>query len=300
MLSTGSPTFKHVNVNSRDLPLLGDIAILRVLGPDAEAFAQSLLMNDVLALDVGHWQWNGWLSAKGRVLALFALARVAPGDLLILLLDPPADSFSASLGRFVLRRKVTISEETGLGAFAEWATTRQDGNGRDALLRALDDPTVIGFDLTADGGPRRCWIAPRGGSPIDREATRRWRDDDLRHGLPRTAPDRDHGWTPHMLSLERLKAFSVRKGCYPGQEIVARTHFLGQSKRQTWWIEGHGLAAGQAVHAADGRNVGEVIDATADGCGALAVAALPAPGPVRCGTAEAAAREPLAGLARPG
>jgi hypothetical protein len=286
-------------VNSRDLPLLGDIAVIRLHGPDAEAFAQSQLMNDVLALEPGRWQWNGWLSAKGRVQALFALARVTPGDLLALLLDQPADAFKASLERFVLRRKVTISEETGLGAFAEWVASTPEGQGRDALLRAEGTPDAIGFDLSAEGGPRRCWIAPRGDAQIDPEATRRWRDDDLRHGLPRAAPEREHGWTPHMLSLDRLKAFSVRKGCYPGQEIVARTHFLGQAKRQAWWIEGQGLAAGQAVLDPDGRSIGEVIDATTDGRGALAVAALATPGSVRSGAGEATARAALAGLARP-
>jgi folate-binding protein YgfZ len=300
MLSTGSPTFKHANVNSRDLPLLGDIAIIRLLGPDAEAFAQSQLMNDVLALEPGRWQWNGWLSAKGRVQALFALARVAPGDLLVLLLDQPAGPFKAALERFVLRRKVRIIDEASLGAFAEWAAGAPEGDGRDALLRAEGDPEAVGFDLTAEGGPRRCWVAVRGDAQVDPDATRRWRDADLRHGMPRAAPDRDHGWTPHMLSLDRLKAFSVRKGCYPGQEIVARTHFLGQAKRQAWWITGRGLAAGQAVMEPDGRSVGELVDATADGLGALAVAALGGPGRVRCGEAEAEASVPLAGLARPG
>jgi len=66
----------------------------------------------------------------------------------------------------------------------------------------------------------------------------RWRAEDLVHGLPRLDAAQSEQWTPQMLSLERLRAFSVRKGCYPGQEIVARTHFLGKQKRELVLLRG--------------------------------------------------------------
>lgn len=288
-----------LQVKIGDLPRLADIGIVRLVGPEAEAFAQSQFMNDVLALAPGHWHWNGWLSAKGRVQALFALARVAPGEVLLLLLDQPSGPFRVALERFVLRRKLKVIEERGLGAFAEWPSANRNDAGSDALLGAGDDAALIGFDLSGAAGARRCWVAARHGTSIDAEATRRWRDEDLRHGLPRIAPDREHSWTPHMLSLDRLKAFSISKGCYPGQEIVARTHFLGRAKRQAWWVEGSKLAAGQTLQDGDGRALGEVIEASGDGRGALAVAALSAVQTVCCGGGQVLARPPLGGLARP-
>lgn len=290
---------------------------MRLSGADAEAFAQSQTMNDVLALPVGHWHWNGWLTPKGRVQALFALARVAPGEMLILLLDHPAEAFREALQRFVFRSKVRITVEAGLGLRAEWpdsaparASTRDASLADDAALdrgRLMHAPDgTLGFDFSAEGGARFGWIAARPASEddarieaADATATARWRGDDLRHGLPRFGAGREHGWTPHMLSLDRLKAFSVRKGCYPGQEIVARTHFLGQSKRQAWWLEGTGLRAGLALVDGEGKSVGEVIDATADGSGALAVAALPGPGEVKCGEVGVRVGAPLGGLGRP-
>jgi len=102
-----------------------------------------------------------------------------------------------------------------------------------------------------------------------------------------------------MLSLDQLKAFSVRKGCYPGQEIVARTHFLGQSKRRLWGLTGQGLSAGQTVCDADGRSLGELIEASPDGCFALTVAALEPGQTVHCGGSEALAAPTGDGLARP-
>ncbi len=297
MLSTRSPTFKHGTVKSNENALIGDIRLLSIQGPDAEAFAQSQTMNDVLALPVGHWQWNGWLTAKGRVLALFPLVRVAAGDLLLLVLDGSADALRDDLQRFVFRSKVRLATRDDLGAFAG---TVGPNIAFDAPDRCITTPDgMIHLDFGTHEAPRSLRIAARGEHPIDIEATRRWRDSDLRHGVPRWRPGRDHGWTPHMLSLDRLKAFSTRKGCFPGQEIVARTHFLGQSKRQAWWLDGNGLAAGQPVSDPEGRVVGEVVEATHDGRGALAVAALAAAGPVRAADGPAFASPPLTGLARP-
>ena len=300
MLSTRSPTFKHGTVNFPENARLGDVSLLSIQGPDAEAFAQSQLMNDVLALPLGHWHWNGWLTAKGRVIALVALARLAPGDLLLVVLDEPAAALRDGLQRFVFRSKVTLAVRDDLGAFggfgAEAAAVAVDP-ARDRLGIGVDGS--VAFDFRGDAVARTLRVASHGERAIDTAATRRWRDADLQHGLPRWGPGREHGWTPHMLSLDRLKAFSVRKGCYPGQEIVARTHFLGQSKRQALWIEGHGLQAGLALVDEGDRPLGEIIEATADGRGALAVAALPNGGPVRCGETRAYASPPLTGLARP-
>lgn len=256
-------------------------------------------MSDVSALEPGHWHWSGWLNAKGQVQTLFALARIRPGELLLLLLDQPTESFRIALERFVLRRKLKIIEERELGAFVEWPATNHDDAGSDILLHCEENEAVIGFDLSTEAGTRRCWITAQQNAIADAQTTRRWRDEDLRHGLPRFAPNREHGWTPHMLSLDRLKAFSVRKGCYPGQEIVARTHFLGRAKRQAWWIEGDDLAAGQILQNPDGRALGEVVETTGDGRGALAVATLIDMENLRCGSGQISARPPLVGLARP-
>ncbi len=298
MLSSRSLTFKLESVKSEALALLPDIAVILLEGRDASAFAQAQTMNDVAALPDGHWHWNGWLDAKGRVQALFALARVAPERLWLLLPDAPAAAFAEALRRFVLRSRVAIVVREDLGAFAEFgAATAPSTAPADALLARPG--AECGLDLSTPAVSRRLWVLPRGETRPDPEAGARWREADLRHGLPRWPAGCQHAWTPHMLSLDRLRAFSVKKGCYPGQEIVARTHFLGRSKRQTWWLEGEGLKAGAAVEDAQARVLGEVLEATADGRGALAVAALEAPGTVRVAGSVALASVPLPGLARP-
>ena len=77
--------------------------------------------------------------------------------------------------------------------------------------------------------------------------------------MPRLRPSEADRWTPQQLSLDRLRAYSVKKGCYPGQEIVARTHFLGQAKRGLVLFELHdGVEAGAEVMQ-DGRVIGSLV-----------------------------------------
>ena len=105
------------------------------------------------------------------------------------------------------------------------------------------------LDFGGEGGARtlRIGTAPA----IDAaDALARWKAFDLAHGLPRLTASQAEQWTPQMLSLERLGAFSVKKGCYPGQEIVARTHFLGQVKRGLSLFE----ADGEVMPGAEVRN----------------------------------------------
>ena len=73
-----------------------------------------------------------------------------------------------------------------------------------------------------------------------------------------------------MLSLDRLKAFSLKKGCYPGQEIVARTHYLGQAKRELVRLRGSQLGPGQDVSGPTTK-IGSIVCASTDGLQALAV-----------------------------
>ncbi|HCR32978.1 MAG TPA: folate-binding protein YgfZ, partial [Stenotrophomonas sp.] len=98
-----------------------------------------------------------------------------------------------------------------------------------------------------------------------------WRQTDLRFGLPRLEESQREVWTPQQLGLDRLNGYSVKKGCYPGQEIVARTHFLGKAKRVVQLL--HAAAPAQAGDAVqqDGAALGSIASVAGD----LALAVLP-------------------------
>ena len=244
---------------------LPDIAVVTLSGRDAVAFAQAQFMSDVAALAPGHWHWSGWLTPKGRVIALFAVLRRDAESLYVLLHDADPAAFVSSLQRFVFRSKVMIGIDRDAhvsGALRIPSVAR----GHEAHI----DGDAIELDLGTDAHPRTLQVGPTA-APSDPDANARWRALDMAFGLPRLPADQADSWTPQQLSLDRLRAFSVRKGCYPGQEIVARTHFLGQVRR--------GLVALRAPDAApragdvqqDGDTIGRLVCAAQD----LRLAVLP-------------------------
>ena len=248
---------------------LPDHAIIALEGPDATAFAQAQFANDVVALAPGHWQWNAWLTPKGRVIALFALLKLEQDRILLVLPDADASGLASQLQRFVFRRKLKIAARDDLQASGAF---HQPDSARNARIGA--DAGSIEIDYGDGNQGRTLRIAPVREWPEQADWPARWKACDLLHGLPRLPAEQREQWTPQQLSLERLQAFSVKKGCYPGQEIVARTHFLGKAKRGLVLFEAEspvvpGMEVGDAV-----RIVGSVVSAS-DGERHIALAVLP-------------------------
>ena len=268
--------------------------VIAMDGRDAAAFAQAQFMNDLNGLQPGRWQWNGWLTPKGRVITLFALLKWSEQRIWLLVPDADAIALAEGLKRFLFRSKVMIKVRDDLqvtGVFAAPATARGS-----AISEQGDD--AIELDLGADGGPRCMRIVPNNPT-VDVDINRdealdaRWRRFDLEHGLPRLPSSQLEHWTPQQLSLEHLRAFSVKKGCYPGQEIVARTHFLGKAKRGLALLESDGpLTVGTDVRGGDAVIGSVVADADVDGQHtALAVLSLNRDEALPLTVADQAARE---------
>jgi folate-binding protein YgfZ len=239
---------------------LPEFTVLAVEGSDALAFAQSQFSNDANALQPGEWQWSAWLNAKGRVLAVFALLRRADDQGLWLLLpDHPAELLAPALTRFVLRRKCSLRARTDLQVYGRFISS-SDNAPADALACLRMQGEVA----------RELCVLPaevRAADPVP-TATTDWLRADIRQGVARL-PAEGGSHTAHMLGLDRLQALSLSKGCYPGQEIVARTHYLGQSKRRLGRLrsEAGPLPAFGASVLADSTPCGEVISASADAHG---------------------------------
>ena len=231
-------------------------------------FAQAQFANDVAALSPGQWQWNAWLNAKGRVIAVFALLRC--GDALRLVLpDHDASGLGDALRRFVFRRKVTVTPRPDLhvaGAFAASATAS-------GARLAGDEGAGLELDYGAPALPRTLRLGPVA-APADPAAREAWAVADLRLGLPRLPVSQREQWTPQQLALDRLRAYSVKKGCYPGQEIVARTHFLGKAKREPLLVHVPAAVEAGAEVRQSGRAIGHVAS-VAGSAPRLALAVLP-------------------------
>lgn len=270
---------------------LPDHTLVGLQGMDAAAFAQAQFANDVAGLAPGQWQWNAWLTSKGRVIALFALLRRADDDFLLLVPDYPADALASQLARYVFRRKLKVAARPDLhvsGRFAVPVTAR-------GALAGIQDGAAE-LDFGADGGARTLCIDARRAAE-DPQAWARWFAFDLAHGLPRLPEAQREQWTPQQLSLERLPAFSVKKGCYPGQEIVARTHFIGKAKRNLQCFATDGdVVDGMPVREGH-RDIGSIVCAVRDGGQRRLLAVLPLehPGEGLSADGHALEQQPLLG-----
>jgi len=226
-------------------------ALLAISGDDAPAFLHGQFTNDVEALAVGAAQWNGWCSPKGRLLATFLLVRRAEGFLLMLPAELAAP-IAKRLAMFVLRSKVTIrdvSAEHALWGLAGEGALRSVGAPAPLKAVAQEGRLVVALD-----GSRAVVIAPAGSSleGLARGTTHDWDRELIHAGIPVITLATQDAFVPQMANFELVGGVSFKKGCYPGQEIVARTQYRGILKRRMAFAHIDSPAqpkAGDAVYA---------------------------------------------------
>jgi hypothetical protein len=233
-------------VAARDHAVLVDLshnALLAVTGDDAAAFLHGQLTNDVQALPQGAAQWTGWCTPKGRLLATFLLLRRVDGFLLMLPAEI-APAIAKRLGMFVLRSKVKIADagETlarmgFAGKTAGVIVARHFGHTPDPMRSVeKDGATCIALDderfvilAPAAHAPQLWETLSLNATPAGPDA---WEWSMIHAGIPTIGASTQEAFVPQMANLDLVGGVSFRKGCYPGQEIVARTQYRGILKRR--------------------------------------------------------------------
>jgi folate-binding protein YgfZ len=246
---------------------LDDWGLIRASGRDARSFLHGQLTQDVLHLPADAARLAGYCSVKGRLLASFVMW--ADGD--DLLLACSADLLPAALKRlsmFVLRAQCRLSDATaerplwGLAGTAAvpGAAAALPVWGRTALAGAVG---IRLPDAVADGQAVPRWLAwgepPPGLPALEPEA---WRWLEATSGVARIVGATVEQFVPQMVNLELVGGVHFQKGCYPGQEVVARSQYRGTTKRRAYVVHAAApLAPGQEVfHEADpGQPAGLVV-----------------------------------------
>ncbi len=270
---------------------LCSVEILAVTGDDAATFLQGQLCSNVAALAPGRWQWSAWLDARGRVRYFFALLHPQPARWLLWLPLGGAEAMRRDLARFILRARVELDRPAG------WAL--QQGSDPAGSMPAPNELRAAGpgWLLKLPAGPGLLGPSPGASVDFDPAALNSWRLAAIRNGLPLLAPELGGEFMAVALGLDRLGAIDYAKGCYPGQEIVARLHFRGGNKRQLWHVALDDTlpSPGAPLHDSPGRSAGRILYAAAvDGRRAEGLALI-GPDPVAAGlrTAQGAAVHPL-------
>jgi len=262
------------------------LGALRLTGPDSLSFLQGQVSNDTRRLTEGAPLLAAYSSPQGRVLTVMHLLPHSTGVVAIL----PRELVPQTLERlrkFVLRAKVQmedaseliqVSGQHGTQALhsahlaiprSEKPYVEQDGIGVALVSRDSDRYWVIGAaDKLAEHG-----LA--GDSRYADRIEHDWRLADIRAGLPQIYLATGETFVAQMLNLDLLDAISFSKGCYTGQEIIARTQHLGRIKRRLYRLQlpSGDWRVGQQVHLSDGR-AGRLVEVARSGDGFEALAVL--------------------------
>jgi folate-binding protein YgfZ len=288
------------------------LAVLAARGVDARRFLQGQLSADVLGLPAGEARWAGLHNPQGRSLAtlrLIADSTVAAGtDVLALLPPERLATVLPLLRRYLLRSKATLGDESErwelLGVFASPATVMARLTAASATAGAIRVP--------ADASGSRCWLLrPRAmaatawPAPTDRERpVDDWQRQDVAAGLPQVYAATAAAFVAQMLNLDLIGGIAFDKGCYTGQEVIARAHYRGKVKRR---MQRFGSRASRAADwppgsqglLPDGRRfeVVDSVDRADGGCEWLAVTTFGAPAVAAAPPEPVAADDSAAGAA---
>ena len=261
---------------------LVDLGVIRASGPDSAEFLHNLMSNDIKGIAPTGARFAGLCTAKGRLLALLLIWREGE-DFLLMLPRDILPMILKKLSMYVLRSKVKLSDATAariligcsrptvapaptleqsaleLSRFGVCATSGGQAIRLDDTrwLLAVDPTTAVARWPALSAAARPVGLAA-------------WQWLEIAAGQPRVVAATQEAFVPQMLNMElpAVAGVSFTKGCYPGQEIVARTQYLGKVKRRTYRARlASAVAPGTAVYA----------PATGDQhCGAI-VSAAPSP-----------------------
>lgn len=226
------------------LSSLDRIGLIAFAGEDAQAFLHAQLTNDVSSLVTNSSQYSGYCTPKGRLLASFLLWRTEQG-FYVQLPSPLREPIQKQVSKYILRSKVIARDASG-----EFVGLGVAGESAEAGLKQLfanvpraphdvarhDDITIIRLPVN-----RFEIVAPHDKAATVRDVLAKdaraagqeyWDWLDIRAGIPVITPATQEEFVPQMVNLDLIGGVSFTKGCYPGQEIVARMHYRGRLKQR--------------------------------------------------------------------
>ena len=231
----------------------------RISGDDASSFLQGQFTNDVNLVSADQAQLSAYCTPKGRMLAIFYLCRWQNDYVLICPADI-AESFMQRLKMYIMRSKVSIAEasdEILLGIidpeqtlqsqiFSSSYVTTDDTDKQHSYVAACTDDYLC-FTLPGPSN-RNLMLCKSDASDEITQSLQKiehvfpesvWKQMDIMSGLPFVDADTQELFVPQMTNMELIEGVSFSKGCYPGQEVVARLHYLGNANRRMFQFSCH-------------------------------------------------------------
>jgi len=232
---------------------LAHLGIIGVQGDDAASFLHGQLTQDFSMLGLGQARLAAFCTAKGRMQASFVAFKRSHGEILLVASRDILAPTLKRLSMFVLRAKAKLRDAT-----AEFELFGLAGGPAERIAAELKEPWTkadIGHAhvvrlYPADGQVRKLWVAPVGEAAPEGPALSldHWLWGEVRSGIATITAPIVEAFVPQMLNYESVGGVNFRKGCYPGQEVVARSQFRGTLKRRAYPVRAaSALEAGQEV-----------------------------------------------------
>ena len=234
--------------NNTTLCDLSQFGVLRASGEEAQSFLQNLLSNDIREVNATHAQRSSFNTAKGRMLAAFLIWRDGD-DYLLQLPNVLTELMRKKLSMYVLRAKVKISDASNeivslgvSGANAQKVLGAELGELPQASLDLvrLEQASIIKISDTRYQVNTTIQHAAALWQKLSQQlqpvGSVCWNWLDIRSGIPVILPQTQEQFVPQMVNLELIDGVNFKKGCYPGQEIVARMQYLGKTKRRMYLV----------------------------------------------------------------
>ncbi|MES2950087.1 MAG: folate-binding protein [Pseudomonadota bacterium] len=252
-LTTNTPAFSNLDGVAR----LNHLGVIKIVGEDAAKFIHGQLTHDFSLLDLQTARLAAFCSAKGRMQASFIGFKRSATEILLVCSNDILPPTLKRLSMFVMRAKAKLSDATAEFALYGLAgnATKSIADGINSAWAKADIGAATAVNLyPADGVPRQLWVAladepaPTG----ETLSAEHWLWSEVRSGVATISAPVVEAFVPQMLNYESIGGVNFKKGCYPGQEIVARSQFRGTLKRRAFIVHGDvPMAAGDSAFAAD-------------------------------------------------
>ena len=254
---------------------LTQFGIIKVTGDDRLTFLQGQLTNDINKTSEGNSQLSAYCSPKGRILTSFRVIPIKDGLLMVLAKDRLEETLKR-LRMFVLMSKVVLEDVSDDLCLVEYsgqnATDGLDLSLPDSPNQTIEENNVITVRIPGDR--HRVWVIANGEtsqalwqtSIANASSIDQWQLLDIRAGIPTVYQATSDAFVPQMVNLQLIEGVSFTKGCYTGQEVVARMQYLGKLKRRMYRavIDGDTPEAGTelfSVSTDSGQGAGKVVNA---------------------------------------
>lgn len=272
-------TERQLSANGPIVADLSHLNLIQFAGEDAQSFLQGQLSNDVRLLNGANAQYTSYNTPKGRMLANGLLWQNAPNSYVFQIPGSLREAIQKRLTMFVMRAKVKVGD-----ASEDWVRLGFGGSGAAAALSPVAgalpaavsglEKTSFGSVLRLPGDHFELLITPEQAPAIWEKLIQQakpvgyacWDDLLIRAGIPTVLPATQEQFVAQMLNYELIDGVNFKKGCYPGQEIVARTQYLGKPKRRMYLAHIAGTEApqpGDELYSADlpGQATGMIVNA---------------------------------------